>query len=95
MTSHGEFYTHWVLTACGLDIDGSCEKHLAEGQPCRGYGLAWTRSRDLESYQRRPYEDWPPPCPVCSRVGGERPVRASSDESQQPRDDPATPDGPG
>jgi hypothetical protein len=29
------------------------------------------------------------------RVGGEQPVRASSDESQQPRDDPATPDGPG
>jgi hypothetical protein len=28
-------------------------------------------------------------------VGGEQPVRASSDESQQPRDDPATPDGPG
>jgi hypothetical protein len=25
-------------------------------------------------------------------VGGEQPVRASSDESQQPRDDPATPE---
>jgi hypothetical protein len=29
-------------------------------------------------------------CPACN-VGGEQPVRASSDESQQPRDDPAQP----
>jgi hypothetical protein len=30
-------------------------------------------------------------CPACN-VGGEQPVRASSDESQQPRDDPARPE---
>jgi hypothetical protein len=35
------------------------------------------------------------PVIVTRAVGGEQPVRASSDESQQPRDDPATPDGPG
>ena len=31
------------------------------------------------------------PC-TLPRVGGEQPVRASSDESQQPRDDPARPE---
>lgn len=73
MSAHGQTATHWLpqpdtesgITACGLDIDGSCDRHRAEGKPCSGYGLAWTLSRDLASYQNRPYESWPPPCPVC------------------------------
>lgn len=73
-TAHGNLALHWLpqpdtestITACGLDIDGSCDKHLAEGTPCAAvYGLAWTRSRALEWYQNQPYENWPPPCAAC------------------------------
>jgi hypothetical protein len=77
---HRNTKTHWVPpenvkdpvaahaeTACGKDIDGPCEIHLAEGTSCQ-YGLAWTRSRDLASYQHRPYESWPPPCSACAEA---------------------------
>jgi hypothetical protein len=80
-TAHRNTATHWVpakvperghaLTACGKDIDGPCERHMASGEYCLA-GLAWTRSRDLASYQSRPYEDWPPPCPVCEQEAGKQ-----------------------
>lgn len=72
MSAHRQAATHWApkavedspYTACGRHIDGPCDQHEAEQQPCQ-YGLAWTRSTGLESYRHRPYESWPPPCPVC------------------------------
>lgn len=42
------------ITTCGLNID----------QP---KALAWTRSRDLESYQHMPMDRWPKPCPICQQ----------------------------
>ena len=53
-------YLHWCprpvedypITACGLNID-------------KPKALAWTRERNLEDYSKRPYEQWPKPCPVC------------------------------
>jgi hypothetical protein len=71
---HSNMRLHWLpqdpdrespITACGMDVDGSCEWHLKEGLPCK-HGLAWTRSTDLDSYQRRELpESWPPPCEEC------------------------------
>ena len=76
MTAHGNSHLHWLpqdpdrespITACGLDVDGACERHLETGERCR-YGLAWTRSTDLAAYQGRPYESWPPPCETCETM---------------------------
>lgn len=75
MSAHGQLAVHWLpqsdqestITACGLDIDGTCDKHRKEGAACSGYGLAWTRGTDLAGMQRRACESWPPPCPECER----------------------------
>ena len=98
MSSPLQRYLHWVplsddpaashaLTACGLDIDGPCDGHLAMGVACQ-HGLAWTRSRDLQSYADRPYEHWPPPCPVCESAaapGGGGPHEDRHPARHQPR----------
>lgn len=80
MSAHGQRALHWLpqsdqestITACGLDVDGSCDKHREEGAQCGGYGLAWTRSTDLDSYRHRPYESWPAPCSACQKAITER-----------------------
>lgn len=77
-------YPHWCphpveispVTACGLNIDYP-------------KGLAWTRSYDLEQYSRRPYERWPPPCPVCGPLAADylannTPKSAITDSDQTP-----------
>jgi hypothetical protein len=85
MSAHNQLFLHWLpveavlhaVTACGLDIDGSCDKHRAEGESCSN-GLAWTRSRDLRSYVGRPYEEWPVPCETCLTA-----VRNGTEEEQE------------
>lgn len=71
-TAHRNTATHWVptavpehghaRTACGLDIDGPCMRHLESGEYCR-YGLAWSRTPDQGAH-----DGYPPPCRACREL---------------------------